>query len=548
MLTRPAQQVWAMERLNKDPSLEDYRSPDFEAIYIPSDVRWSAELHAIDRELEDCPVEAERIQRACISICSLVEAMKTMQRILSDEHADPTELAKALIRHLELGPTIPSFREIRFKLSHWMDVVQAALVKRDSLSIQKTLEYLPVALTGHAITAITKACTIFDEYCEFGRRSQSRWALCFDELEIAPEWLQRELLEALRSYEQRFIFKLTWSPVFPGHLMQKQERAHDYAPIRMWHTGVTDARPFCVEFSTRFLRDRLGNPQIHPRDVFGISPFSQDESDGHQSYKAGGQEWQAMVHLATIDDSFREYLSKRGIAADNPIVDDVALRDESLRKIKPIVLAREAFLKEGNGGVELRSRKVPPLYHGEDSVYAMSEGNPRLLAGLLNDMLDLRRRSKRRGGVMITKSAQARVLFAASLRMLTTIKTYPSAAESRRPPLSFLISRLGSFQGSELVGQEFKPDPVGSFFVDEDVRQELLEQIAAGLHIGALVSMGMQDEDFALSVMGSRIRLSYVLAPAFRLLFRNFRELRLSTALRIHSRWHQAFLFRRGGN
>lgn len=544
MLTRPAQRVWTRERAPNEPGRSDYRSPDFEAIYIPSDVRWSEELRAVERELQGSPVDAERVQRASIAICSLVEATKAFQGIIEETKGESTELSKALIRHVGLGSTIPSFREIRFKLLHWMDLVQSALVKRDTAFIRDFLDDLPASLTGHSISAVTTACKIFDEYASSD--SPSRWALCFDELEIAPEWLQRELLAALRSYDQQFLFKLTWSPILPRHLMPNQQRMHDYAPIRMWHTGATDARPFCQEFSTRFLRDQLGDGRITPREVFGASPFAQEDSDSIEPYRPHSPEWRAMVRLAGVDPSFREYLSKRNISPENPVTDSVALRDESLRKVKPIVLLREAQLKDSGDVVKRRSRKVPPLYYGEDSVYAMSEGNPRLLAGLLNELLDIEQRPVPNRRPVVTRGAQSRVLFAASLRMLTTVRSYPVKGGPRRYPLSYLVNRLGTFQRFELVGPEFKPDPVGSFFVDEDVRSEVMEEIATGLLIGALVHMGTQDqdEDFTPAVMGSRIRLSYVLTPAFQLLFRNFREMRLSTALRIIPRAAQPTLFR----
>ncbi len=543
MLTRPAQRVWKAEIAPNEPAWSDYRSPDFEAIYIPSDVRWSEELRAVYQELEGHPIDAERVQRASIAISSLMEATKTFELISEGSVSDPTELAKALIRHLEMGPTIPSFREIRFKLMKWQDLIHNGLVKRDLEFIRALLDSFPPGLTGHSIDMVTKACIVFDEFN--ASPPKSLWALCFDELEIAPEWLQRELLSSLRSLgRQQFLLKLTWSPILPRHLTPQQEPSQDYTPIRMWHSGAIDARPFCSEFSIRYLKDRLGSLQLTPREMFGPSPFGQDDSDSLDPYRPGSPEWHAMVQLARIDTSFREYLTKRKISPENPVADSVALRDESLRKVKPIVLARDAFLKDAGNTLARRSRKIPPLYYGEVSVYAMSEGNPRQLTSLLENLLDIHRRGAPKRGPLIRRGAQSRVLFAASLRMLTMIKSNPTKGGPRRVSLLYLVNRLGEFQGSELVSAEFKPDPVGSFFVDEDVKPEILEEIATGLMIGAFVNLGTheQDEDFPSSVVGLRFRLSFVLAPAFQLLFRNYRAMRLSTALRMPV-WHQRHLF-----
>src|SRR5437879_6869547 len=68
MLTRRAQRVWQTERVPREPQWADYRGPDFEAIYIPSDVRWSAELDSVARELAESPVNAERVQRVSVAV------------------------------------------------------------------------------------------------------------------------------------------------------------------------------------------------------------------------------------------------------------------------------------------------------------------------------------------------------------------------------------------------------------------------------------------------------------------------------------------------
>jgi hypothetical protein len=96
-----------------------------------------------------------------------------------------------------------------------------------------------------------------------------------------------------------------------------------------------------------------------------------------------------------------------------------------------------------------------------------------------------------------------------------------------------VIDKLGTYLHSELVTREFNADPVGSVFVDEAVSQGVVDALALGLLIGAFVHVKSSHGDVPTSVRGSRIRLSYMLAPFYKLLFRNYREMRLSTALRI---------------
>jgi hypothetical protein len=540
MLTRRAQSVWKA-RLEDEPQLAEYPAPDFEAIYVASDIRWSEELGAVSRHLAELPVEAERLQRTLVAISSVIEATRVFQRITVDTVSDSSSLLKGLIKHLALGSMIPSFPEIRLRLRSWIEELHSLLIADRINALKARLDTLPPALTGRAPDAVIRACTIFDEYAESS--SPTKWALCFDELEIAPHWLQAELFSALRSTDQRFLLKLTWSPLLPNNLTHREERQHDYATIRMWHGHALDAKPFCKEFSTRFIRDRFGSGEHRsPRDIFGTSPFAQEDGDSDNVYKKGGLVWQAMIRLAAGDASFRRYLLEHDISPDNPVSDDVTVRDESLRKVKPLVLLRDAYLKHDvPDRVIRRSRKNPQLYYGEDAIYAMSEGNPRLLAGLLSDLLDLQVRSLSDGIPSIRPLDQSRVLATASQRSLAGIKAYPSGKVVPSRSLARLVDKMGEFLHSELVVRDFNPDPVGTFLIDPDVPPDILDELTTGLLIGAFVHVKSQESDTPSSLVGSRVRLSYMLSPHYQLLFRNLRDIRLSVALRVVSAGQGSF-------
>jgi hypothetical protein len=311
----------------------------------------------------------------------------------------------------------------------------------------------------------------------------------------------------------------------------------------MWHGHVLDAKPFCKEFSTRFIRDKFdGGTDLSPRDVFGTSPFAQDDGDTENVYKQGGIVWHAMVRLAAGDPSFKKYLIEHDISPENPISDDVTVRDESLRKVKPLVLLRDAFLHyDLRNRVTQRSRKNPQLYYGEDAIYAMSEGNPRLLAGLLSDLLDLQLKANGSKSPQIKPLEQSRVLASASQRSLAGIKAYPSRKKVPSRSLARLVDRMGEFLHSELVVRDFSPDPVGTFLIDPEVPKDILDEITVGLLIGAFVHVKSLESDIPRSIIGSRIRLSYMLSPHYQVLFRNYRDIRLSVALRVVASGQRSF-------
>lgn len=254
-------------------------------------------------------------------------------------------------------------------------------------------------------------------------------------------------------------------------------------------------------------------------------------------YGRHSEVWEAMVRLAGRDPSFAKYISDEGLNPQDPVSDDIRKRDECLRKVKPIVLLREAYFKGAER--EHRSRKSTILYAGEETIYAMSEGNPRLLAGLINELLDAMVTRSRPGFVgsgepRMPREVQSKVLRGASSRMRSFIRAYPTQTGGRRKlHLAHLTEKLGDFLFNQLVGREFPGDPMGSFVVDNSIEPSLQEEVGRGLLIGAFVFVGKTPSDVPSSILGSRIRLTHMLAPEFRLLLRNYRGVRLSTALRI---------------
>ncbi len=539
MLTRRAQKIWIEEHLSNEKIAQDYRPPDFEVIYIASDIRWKSELDSLPAALPASPKVAELVQRCLVSISALIECTKTFEEILEEKDIDPTELAKKFILHFGLGATLPLFAEIRVRLRDWIEVLQGHLVRGDQDGLEKALAGHHSSLYGHSLSAPTKACSIFDEYVRTA--APRRWALCFDEIEIAPSWLQDELFKALRSFEQRFLLKITWSPVLPEALAFTQERHNDFAAIQMWHGHVNDARPFCNEFATRYVQDKFNSATLTPREVFGYSLFSQEDSEGAEVYGRGSAIWLAMQRLAGHDESFRQYLQDHNISPEDPTAFDVAVRDKSLRKAKPVVILREAYRGKNNGQRQRRSRKNVSVFFGEDVIYAMSEGNPRLLRGLLNDLFD--EAGKPSASWPIGPEVQSRVFNAAAERTLAGIRAHPTKGSPRKKSLGGIVESVGEYLHDELVFGEFSVDPAGSFFVDEDVHPSAVQDINVGLLLGAFVHVKTKDNDLPTSIVGSRFRLSYMLSPRFGLPFRANRAIRLSTALKVQSSGQRAINF-----
>jgi hypothetical protein len=157
--------------------------------------------------------------------------------------------------------------------------------------------------------------------------------------------------------------------------------------------------------------------------MFGRSRFASDDDPVGPAYHQGAEFWTLVRTQAVHDPILRSYLSRRGVNPDDPYTDDIDKRNEVIRKIKPILILRDAFLDETLGR---RPRKRTSLYAGEEAIYAMSEGNPRWLAGVVNDLVDVYlNRGVARGIPLIDAAMQDEVLGGASARMLAMVKHFP---------------------------------------------------------------------------------------------------------------------------
>jgi hypothetical protein len=86
-----------------------------------------------------------------------------------------------------------------------------------------------------------------------------RWALLFDELEIAPTEIKAFLLSGIRSFDERIIVKLAIAPYMEDVGFERTPTApqpfHDYQTIQLSYPNKDDAKEFSSElFLTTFKR------------------------------------------------------------------------------------------------------------------------------------------------------------------------------------------------------------------------------------------------------------------------------------------------------
>lgn len=538
MLTLPALYSW------DDKIAEEMRtSPPFAAVYIPTDIQWHQQLKYSEQALDFADNFGESVSRAAVTTSVLLSICTTFGDRLKYQssrlHATDkvADLCSSLISAWQLPPTVPYLPAVEEALESRMSQVRL-LASRAYATHGKSLvgKPLPDFFYLDYLLGVGEAVTAFDHLFSGGR--PLRWALCFDELELAPHWLQKRLMTEARSTDQRFVFKLSTSPLPDFWDQTPATFLNDFHRIPMWEYGAEREKTFdfCNNLTKAILRRK--GITLSPRELFGTSLIAgSGKVEGRpDEYEHGSGNWQIIRDAAVRDPSLAGILTKHGISPADPTTTSIEKRDRVLRKVKPIVLFREAFSKiDKDGNIQIRSRKVADIYSGVEAIYKISDGNPRWLIWIVNQLLDNVSCGQDGTPSSISRSRQARVLTRASRQFSSLVAALPEATAklgNRRISLQEVLKIVGeSFSRSMLLGP-FSLDPKGTFIVDASTPYVIRRFLRVAVVQGAVVLIdGPDSDDFSLDLIGKRCRLSYILSPTYRLPLRQYAAVQLSKCL-----------------
>lgn len=534
----------------------------FVGIFLPADVSWTGRLNAQASSLpEGLQVSYVRaalslmlvraivetfIERNCVTVDRNGTSSAALHSINLSTH-DEVRLCERLTSQWKIRTEVPTLRGLKSAISAELVGLRQELDRaRQSGNLQQ-VEDLCNRLNMPFVDTVVNAVDLFEEHVD---SQEVKWALLIDELEIAPDWLQRELLACLRSTDQRLLFKLAITPcgVAANYLggVTQPHRGDDYDEIPLWYGERREAIRFCEAFWFKLLEVR-GLPPISPNLVFGDSLADEFEPTSAVAvsgrYARDGVWYRALQSLARKDASFLEYLDRRGVKLSDVRTIDRAQMDSVLRKVAPIAVFRDYFLPAKGRPDQarlLRSRKLVSLYSGAKNIFGVTEGNPRWYLSLVGQLLTLWERQNR----TISREQQAKAITAFSDRFLATIAAYPNpinasqaeTAVSEKLTVTALIEKIGQAAFSEIVSRKFMDDPRTTVRVDvEDLRLDSLLNVA--VNAGALVLLGGDQAGHLVSSPYRHIvRLSYHLAPKFKIPLRSGRHQPISRILGVKPR------------
>lgn len=560
MLQQPALEAW------KHSQADEHRSKiDFTGVFIATDVSWGRQVQSLGygklepdiHKLFGIAAFTTHVLRSLITAMLYrarpIESLQlTSHRRVELDQLGEMDLSTALAKAWKLQPTLPSLLSLKQSLSGRLLAIRelAGQEAYDSrIGSGNRVREHPF-LHMHFLESAVAGIELFDDAT--GGRG-GRWGLLFDELELAPPWIRHQLLQSLRSTDSRILLKLSMSAYaedldqFDSILSASPD--HDYDTISLWYAHKEAGYEFCRELWDAMVKEK-GLGEVTPERLLGQARFDTsfgEWADTGTAYTKGSRISRRLLRMAKNDRSFSDYLAKKNI--DLGAIDTIQGNERAadLRKVAPLVAIRDAFrIKDSDDGArrqDQRSRKNPDVYTGESALFAIVEGNPRWFIGILGRLIgSVSKRDVTMGKAaeIISRAKQAREIAGAAARFRALLKAIPcpDLAGGKRPT-SFLsvLDIVGQYFFDAVVRKDFTPDPPGSFIVDSTISDEMHNSLTRALNSGAIVYVPDEDGQLLLSSLkGKRFRLSYLLAPSYKIPLRLGRGVSLGVILKSANR------------
>lgn len=528
----------ALDSWNHEQAASFLKKVDFTGVYVPTDVSWGRQIRSLGEGKLD-EVDREIFAVAAFSTNVLHTIVETMAYraiarpqgcerssvLTEDNEADLVDFicdAFILPRRLSTLDSVKQHLKLRLNTIHTMASQESRRTETGRTERIAEVDFLHLSF----LTAVSAAIEVFNDKLN---EKHQRWALLFDELELAPPAITKTLIRSLRSVDERILFKLSLAPFCEGMTSIEGALAatpgNDYQTIALWYSHKKDGKPFCQELWSGLIR-AAELPGCAAEKVFGDSILTTatdewSESEFKTAYRPKSKRTKIMSDLAAKDASFQAFLDDKKINLSNLTSLSSDRRATTVRKAMGLVALRNELLDTDG---HLRSRKSLPLYSGADALFAIVEGNPRWFKGIVGGLVQA---SISDVPLKISAAKQAGQIRKAVARFFALLRTIPLGLGSTKS-LPDLLNTIGRFLSKAQVQKPFTLDPPGRFKVDLAARDGLVSSLGQALNAGAIISMSKSgDEGTHHAIRGQEFRLCYLLAVHYKLLLRTGRSLSL---------------------
>lgn len=469
-------------------------SLDFYGVYIPADRQWSLILEQLDKETEHINFY-EKVSHSLVNVNILLAFMDTLKTLFDDGSFDATvkmQYLSSLVTLWKLGKNIPPIIDIvRLNLKGMIIDIKNAISDSDFSFV------FPYVCKSNFEDTIALAVELFNSLFE---DSCKKWALCFDEMEIAPEWLQRKIVNGcLRSIDQTLLFKITATPDWKvcNNNHKSPTQGNDFEFIKCWnydYSSTMEWRIFC---------DSIIESQVLSKYGITQDEFMSLLSDPKK------HELNFFFHeLPKVDKGFYEVFQRENYDEKNGVIE---IKNWIQRKKKyryPVLFCRFSwFTQERQFGVPFEN-----VYLGDWLLYKMADGNPRVFCNILGDIVLCLLSSK--GKLMPKLPALRDIVTDYSKHYYEGASFLLEEYKTEFGIFSFeeLINQIGRFFQNELLSDNYNPSPITMFTLSKS--SSLQSFIKKALEQGVIVKV--EDQMIQTTEANDGIyRLSYMLYPYF---------------------------------
>lgn len=467
---------------------------DFYGVYIPADRQWSLILEQLDKETEHINFY-EKVSHSLVNVNILLAFMDTLKTLFDDGSFDATvkmQYLSSLVTLWKLGKNIPPIIDIiRLNLKGMIIDIKNAISDSDFSFV------FPYVCKSNFEDTIALAVELFNSLFEDPCK---KWALCFDEMEIAPEWLQRKIVNGcLRSIDQTLLFKITATPDWKvcNNNHKSPTQGNDFEFIKCWnydYSSTMEWRIFC---------DSIIESQVLSKYGITHDEFMSLLSDPKK------HELNFFFHeLPKVDNGFYKVFQKENYDEKNGVIE---IKNWIQRKKKykyPVLFCRYSwFTQKRQFGIPFEN-----VYLGDWLLYKMADGNPRVFCNILGDIVLCLLSSK--GKLMPKLPALRDIVTVYSKHYYEGASFLLEEYETEFGIFSFeeLINQIGRFFQNELLSDNYNPSPITMFTLSKS--SSLQSFIKKALEQGVIVKV--EDQMIQTSEANDGIyRLSYMLYPYF---------------------------------
>ena len=245
MLEQPAVETWS------HPDADEYRRQvNYTGVFVATDVNWKSQIDSLSSV--NFSATESRLFGSSAFTTHVLRSLVTSFRYRSNTKPAPfphrrvtldaereSRLVRSVSESWKIKPPLPTLLSLRHALSARLNQIRE-LASREQLRHSKDraarlsddpylhIWYLP---------AVTTAIELFNDLVD---EPDAKWALLFDELELAPEWIREELMQSTRSVDDRLLFKLSISPYeehSSAHGLLAPTQDNDYNAIPLWYAN-----------------------------------------------------------------------------------------------------------------------------------------------------------------------------------------------------------------------------------------------------------------------------------------------------------------------